>query len=326
MASILSGFASDNPIKFINNQLGETVRQITSGGSARAENSVTNDTVTPTQNQVQTLTADTLRNAPPSVVDNYRTSTNGRPSRELGEPETETIATISVATDTEIILSNYSQFFLLSVSEGDQEKYQVVETFTAYYVFFFGRRPPVYRFSGMLLNDQQFNWMNDFRYTYNNLMRGTAAAEIGARVIISYDKRVVSCFPLSLNISQDAQTDKGVPFSMDVLVISHELVDYSTDLKTFMDQKQNELRTLKNQIQEDIKRMSKDVNADQAFIKQLVLKKNRASSSVSKAGQNATSKANPASEKKGQYDTSPTAGRASAYIKVLPPQNVKGTK
>lgn len=77
MASILSGFASDNPIKFINNQLGETVRQITSGGSARAENSVTNDTVTPTQNQVQTLTADTLRNAPPSVVDNYRTSTNG---------------------------------------------------------------------------------------------------------------------------------------------------------------------------------------------------------------------------------------------------------
>lgn len=299
MASILSGFSSDNPMKFISNPLGEDIRQIASGGAQRRDNFLIKDDVGVVESQAQTLTADSLRIAPPSIIENYRTATNGRPSRELGEPEEETIATISVATDTEIILSNYSQFFLLGVSEGDQEKYQVVETFTAYYAFFFGRRPPVYRFSGMLLNDSQFNWMNDFRYAYNNLMRGTAAAEIGARVIISYDKRVVSCFPLSLNINQDAQTDKGVPFSMDVLVISHELVDYSTDLKTFMDQKQDDLRQLKNQIQDDIKRMSKDVNPEQAFVKQLVLKKNLPASSVSKPGQ--IKNANPASEKKGQY-------------------------
>lgn len=328
MGSPLSQFAQGNPIKAITNKVGEAVRQIKGGEKNRVENNVTNSTLTPTQSAAATLSSEQIAKTAPSVTENYRVSkVPGQYSRGLGtfggaqSPE-ETIATISVATDTQVLLSNYSQFFLQSVSEGDQEKYQVVETFTAYYAFFFGRRPPVYRISGMLLNDTQYNWMNDFRYAYNNLIRGTAAAEVGARVIISYDKRVISCFPLSLNINQDAASDKGVPFSMDLLVITHDFLDYSTDLKSFMDKKQNELRTIKNQIQEDIKKMSKDVNPEQAFIKQLVLKKNKAASSVAKAGEKTT--ANPGSEKKGIYDTNSTsAERTGSFSKLLPPVGSK---
>lgn len=146
------------------------------------------------------------------------------------------------------IIDAYTRFFLQSVVEAEQEKYQIVETFTGYYAFFYGKRPPIYRFTGVLLNDVTYRWANDFKYVYENFFRGTSAVEYAAEVIMNYDGRVVVGFPLSLTMQQDSINDKGIPFSMDLLVISHTPIRLSTDIDDLLRSKMADLAALKGKI------------------------------------------------------------------------------
>ena len=77
----------------------------------------------------------------------------------------------------------YTKFILQSVQEAHQEKSQIVETFGDFYVFFYGERPPVYQFSGVLLNTENLNWASEFNYYYENYMRGTKCVETNSRII-----------------------------------------------------------------------------------------------------------------------------------------------
>lgn len=144
-------------------------------------------------------------------------------------------------------INAYTRFFLQSVVEAEQEKYQVVETFTGYYSFFFGKRPPIYRYSGTLLSDPNYRWNNDFKFVYENYFRGTSAVEFAAEVIMAYNGRVITGFPLSLTMQQDALSDKGMPFSMDLLVVSHDVI-LSQDVSALLKAKQLELSTYRNSI------------------------------------------------------------------------------
>jgi hypothetical protein len=184
-----------------------------------------------------------------------------------GEPEEDMPAALKVVSfKGEEIFKAYSNFFLQSVSESEQEKYQIVETFTAYYAFFFGKRPPIYTFSGVLLNDPDNNWMGTFRFLYENYFRGTAAAELGSQATLTYDKRVVSGYLLNLSISQDAMQDKGVPFSFSMLVITHDLVGFSSDFDAFIQKQQEELRRLKEKATADIAGLNKNPDTMQKII------------------------------------------------------------
>lgn len=190
-----------------------------------------------------------------------------RLNRNLGEPEEDMPAALKVVSfKGEEIFKAYSNFFLQSVSESEQEKYQIVETFTAYYAFFFGKRPPIYTFSGVLLNDPDNNWMGTFRFLYENYFRGTAAAELGSQATLTYDKRVVSGYLLNLSISQDAMQDKGVPFSFSMLVITHDLVGFSSDFDAFIQKQQEELRRLKEKATADIAGLNKNPDTMQKII------------------------------------------------------------
>ena len=207
--------------------------------------------------------------------DRYRNSDNpgSRPSRQLGEAEEDKPASISIkAFDGTEIITGYSSFFLQGVSEAEQEKYQIVETFTAYYTFFFGKRPPIYTYSGILLNDPEQNWMNTFRFLYENYFRGTAAAELGAQAIVTYDKRAVSGYLLGLNINQDAMSDKGVPFTFNLLVITHDLVGFSSDFDAFIANQQARLKDLRDRAAADVKTLNKEPDTLQTILKNSVLK------------------------------------------------------
>jgi len=207
-------------------------------------------------------------------ADTFRQSDNPakKQTRQFGEPDVEKVATLSVRTyDNSNLIEGYTNFFLQSVSEAEQEKYQVVETFTAYYAFFYGKRPPIYTYSGFLLNDSDNNWMNAFRFMYENYLRGTASAELGAETVISYDKRVVSGFLLNLSINQDAVQDKGVPFSFSVLVITHELVEYGEDFQSFLTSLQEQLASLKDRAAADIATLNKNPDSLQTILKNNVL-------------------------------------------------------
>jgi hypothetical protein len=170
--------------------------------------------------------------------------------RTLGEREVDqpSYMTLSAVEDGEELIAAYSRFFLQSVSEVEQEKYQVVETFTGYYAFFYGKRPPIYRYSGILLSDQNFAWNNDFKFVYENYFRGTKATEYSAQVLMVCDNRVISGYPLSLSMQQDAMVEKGMPFSMDLLVVDHVPTSFSSDVSALLEAQKQALNERQAQI------------------------------------------------------------------------------
>jgi hypothetical protein len=180
-------------------------------------------------------------------------------SRVLGEAD-DKIATISLSSDTNLseesaggdVVTAYSRFFLQAVSESQVEKFQIVETFTAFYTFFYGKRPPVYSFRGTLLNDENHKWTNDLMFFYENFFRGTRSAELNTQAVISYDGRLVSGFILNLNIQQSAEMNKGATFSMDVLITDHQQVKFSADIDALINSARASLEELAVQIQQQI--------------------------------------------------------------------------
>jgi hypothetical protein len=167
------------------------------------------------------------------------------------------------------ILNAYSEFFLQSVRESQTEKVQVVETFTDYYAFFFGKRPPVYTFSGTLLNDQNYKWTNDLMFFYDNFFRGTSSVQLGAQAYVNYDGRLVGGFLLNLNIQQNAELYKGALFSFDVLVITHQPIYFSSDVAGVIDQARAYLQSQKDKIQAQIAQITASVAPGQAALKAL---------------------------------------------------------
>ena len=172
------------------------------------------------------------------------------------------IASISLSSDVSLnansvptqgdVLSAYSRFFLERVSEAQTEKFQIVETFTAFYTFFYGKRPPIYTFQGTLLNDQNHKWTNDLMFYYENFLRGTRAVELNAQAVLAYDGRFVSGFLLNLNIQQNATIHKGASFSVDVLVTDHRQLYLSADIDTLLANSQAQLAAAQAQINQQI--------------------------------------------------------------------------
>jgi hypothetical protein len=116
------------------------------------------------------------------------------------------------------LLPAYSKFFLESVNENHQERVQTVETFNDFYVYFYGERPPIYTFSGHLLNFRNYNWVNEFMFLYTNFWRGTKATAKGAKVYITYNYQQIHGYILNVQTNLQALTDKAAPFSISMIV------------------------------------------------------------------------------------------------------------
>lgn len=252
----------------------ERVRGISSNSKNRTAANGTKMQVTeivPSPAQVANTPSDTVSVDPGS--DAYRfgggDSSGTDPlinPRVLGEAEDQ-IATISLSSDTQLseesaggdVVSAYSRFFLQSVNEAQVEKFQIVETFTAFYTFFYGKRPPVYNFRGTLLNDENHKWTNDLMFFYENFFRGTRSTELSTQAVVSYDGRLVSGFILNLNIQQSADIHKGASFSMDVLITEHQQVKFSADIDSLIASARAELENLAQKIQQQISTVKKSI-------------------------------------------------------------------
>lgn len=228
------------------------------------------------------------QDADPMPMDTYRygggaTDETINP-RTLGEREEkpENIASISVTMDFSgvqdpsnpfsgikgKVVNGYSRFFLQNVTESQSEKYQILETFTSFYVFFYGRRPSVYRFSGTLLNDPTHRWANDMLFYYENYLRGTRNVEFNGQGIINYDSTTVTGFILNLVTQRKSDIEREVPFTMDFLVLDHQITNFSTDIADLISKKTQELQQLSQAIQQQIALVSKDVQQrDILFLK-----------------------------------------------------------
>lgn len=257
VSGIFSGTSKFSSSNLLTGDIKEAIQGIDQTTKAKKPTKLAKTDATPITGQPND-TPTTIVDPASFDIDGYR---NGNPSDATSEglnPRTlegseEHIASMTLSQPTVnglkgVIINAYTRFFLQSVSEAEQEKYQVVETFTGFYTFFFGKRPPIYRYSGVLLSDPNYRWNNDFKYIYENFFRGTSAVELNAEVIITYDGRVVTGFPLSLTMQQDALNDKGMPFSMDLLVVSHDHMSFSIDIDQLLQDKLSQLSALKNKI------------------------------------------------------------------------------
>lgn len=126
-----------------------------------------------------------------------------RPTRGI-EIKEDTYATLKVVKSDGSVLplldsstpdgsntSGYANFLLQSVQEQRVEKQQIIETFGASYIFFFGEQPRFLQVSAILLNSHDFNWEAEWWANYNTYLRGTKLVEMGARCYLSYDDSVV---------------------------------------------------------------------------------------------------------------------------------------
>lgn len=130
--------------------------------------------------------------------------------------------------DVELVPA-FTKFILSGVQEQHMERSQIVETFGDFYVFFFGERPPMYQFSGTLINTRNVNWVSDFKFYYQNFLRGTKCVELGARLFLTYGGRQIEGFMLGMNTVTEASTDVGVGVSFPVVVTRVTYLGFSDD-------------------------------------------------------------------------------------------------
>lgn len=127
------------------------------------------------------------------------------------------------------LIPKFTKFMLQSVQEAHVERHQVVETFGEFFTFFYGERPPIYNFSGTMVNSKIHNWLSDFMFYYENFLRGTRAVENNATIVLTYGGRQIEGFILNTSNNTQAVTDKGVGITFQVLVIDRKILSLSAD-------------------------------------------------------------------------------------------------
>ena len=154
-------------------------------------------------------------------------------------------------------INAYSRFFLQSWQESQQEKVQIVETFSNYYAYFFGKRPVMYRYNGILLNDMNNEWANDLVFYYENYFRGSQATALSGIASITYDGKTVTGFFTGISMSAVAENDKLVTFSLDMLVVDHTTTRYSPDINQLIATRTKQLAAFASSVQSFITNTSK---------------------------------------------------------------------
>ena len=127
------------------------------------------------------------------------------------------------------LIPPYSKFIMSQVVEAHVERSQIVETFGDFYVFFHGERPPVYSFTGTLINTKNVNWVTDWNFFYDNYLRGTRCVEQRARVVLTYGGRQIEGFMLDTSNSTAAALEAGVGFQFRIVVTSRKYLGFSED-------------------------------------------------------------------------------------------------
>ena len=105
-----------------------------------------------------------------------------------------------------------SNFLLQSAKRTQEEKFQVVETFGSDYGFFYGQKPVVYNFSGVLMNTADFNWSSEWWANYDEVLRGTKLVEKRARIYMTFDTVVLEGYIIQSSSQWSASEPYHTPF------------------------------------------------------------------------------------------------------------------
>lgn len=161
-----------------------------------------------------------------------------RPTRGI-EVKDDTAAAVKVvkADGTELPLvdssspdgettSGYANFILQQVQEQRMEKHQIVETFGAAYVFFFGESPRFLNVQSIILNTHDFNWEAEWWENYERYFRGTKLVELGARLYMFYDDNIVEGYMLNASASKLAEQPHMLQLQFQLFVTNYRNVSF----------------------------------------------------------------------------------------------------
>ena len=112
----------------------------------------------------------------------------------------ETFATLEVVAGGSSSGAKFADFLLQSASEVTQERYQLLETFGDTIGFFYGTRPKIYQYSGVLINTSDYPWRDNWKWQYEEQFRGTKCVETKKRVYLTYDFVLREGYLLGMNI------------------------------------------------------------------------------------------------------------------------------
>jgi len=143
----------------------------------------------------------------------------------LGDKHTRDIARVLAGDDNRKGGHGYLDFLLQSANHSFEEKFQVSETLSDNYVaFFFGHAPPVFQYSGTLMNTYQDDWTMSMFRIFRDLARGTQLARRNLVLRLKYDSMIVTGAMTNLQWATRAGMETYSPFSFNLLVKSIHVI------------------------------------------------------------------------------------------------------
>jgi len=131
----------------------------------------------------------------------------------------ETFATLQIASaEDQSSDETFKDFILQSAEETTTEKYQLVETFGETVGFFFGTRPKVYRYSGTIMNTDDYEWRDSWKEYYETNLRGTKLVEGKRRAYLTYDYVLREGYVLAFGMSQNSMNKNSVDFNFTMFI------------------------------------------------------------------------------------------------------------
>jgi hypothetical protein len=158
----------------------------------------------------------------PRLVGNPTPRQPDRTTGGSGSDDTHTRANQTVATN------GYLDFFIQQASMPLQEKVDIKETLSDNYVaYFFGQSPPMWTFSGWLLNSVQDDQATNFLRLYLEVLRGTQLARRQKVVSLKIDSYIITGAIVTTNFTLQSTSETAVPFQFQLLVKRVAIVTYT---------------------------------------------------------------------------------------------------
>lgn len=123
----------------------------------------------------------------------------------------------------------FDKFSLQAVTESDEERYQLHETFAEEVLFVFGRRPRIWTLAGIVVNSDDANYADELIGNYDLYYRGTRVVDKQMRTFIFYEDVLIEGTLLGLTVSRNGQIPGAVNASITLVVHERGLIGQTAD-------------------------------------------------------------------------------------------------
>ena len=143
----------------------------------------------------------------------------------VGEPAKRFARAMATTGDVQSGGLGYIDFFMTQAQEPLVENAQIVEVLGDNYVsYFYGQKPPIFRYDGVLLNSVQDDWRIAMWLIYTYIIRGTQLARRKVAVTLAYDSVMITGSIMNMTEILRADNELAVPFSFNMLVQRMDVV------------------------------------------------------------------------------------------------------